>query len=175
MTVSDPRAAFAATYREHLGWVLQVVGRLGVFGVEREDVTHDVFATAWRRIDTFSEGGSMRAWLFGIAFRHVRNRRNARATSEQVEADLSQRVVADGHPESVLEGETTRRNVARALEALPLDQRALFVGHDIEATPIVELARALDVPLNTAYSRLRLARQRFRSTFTALQEGVAHE
>ena len=36
--------------------------------------------------------------------------------------------------------------LATALDALPLDQRALFVGHDIQHTPITELARELEVP-----------------------------
>jgi len=172
MSGANSHQAFASAYREHLGWMLQTVRRLGVTGAEQEDVAHDVFSTAWRRLDTYSPDRPMRPWLFGIAFRVVGNRKSTRAGQEALEGELDLRPGAAPRPDEVLEGEVTRRHVLKALEALPIEQRALFVGHDIEQTPINDLARELDVPLNTAYSRLRLARQRFQSTFAALQSEV---
>lgn len=170
MAAANPRQAFATAYREHLGWLLQTVRRLGVTSAEIEDVAHDVFSTAWRRLDTYSAERPMRPWLFGIAFRIVSNRKATRAGSETLEAGFDNHRGSAHRPDELMEGELTRHNVLRALDALPIDQRALFVGHDIEETPITDLARELEVPLNTAYSRLRLARQRFQSTFATLQE-----
>jgi RNA polymerase sigma-70 factor, ECF subfamily len=169
--VTGARHDFATAYREHLPWVVQAVRRLGVATAEQEDVAHDVFSTAWKRIDTYAPDRPMRPWLFGIAFRIVSNRKaNRAANAELVDgAALDSRAGAAHRPDEVLEGEVTRAHVLRALDALPLEQRALFVGHDIDQTPINTLARELDVPLNTAYSRLRLARQKFQSTFQALQ------
>jgi RNA polymerase sigma-70 factor (ECF subfamily) len=166
---------FTTAYREHLGWVLQTVRRLGVSGVEQEDVAHDVFSTAWKRLEDYSPERPLRPWLFGIAFRIVSNRKaNKSANAESLDATLDARAGHAHQPDQLLEGEVTRSHVLRALEALPMEQRALFVGHDIEQTPINELAEALEVPLNTAYSRLRLARQKFQATFSALQkEGQA--
>ena len=46
-----------------------------------------------------------------------------------------------------------------ALETLDLERRAVIVMHDWDGEPMPEVARALGIPLNTAYSRLRLARQ----------------
>lgn len=172
MSAQPAQQQFATAYREHLGWVLHAVRRLGVQPTDLEDVAHDVFSTAWRRYDTYSPDRPMRPWLFGIAFRIVSNRRASRSGGEQLEAGLDERAGGAHRPDELLEGEVTRRHVLSALEALPLEQRALFVGHDIEHTPMTELARELEVPLNTAYSRLRLARQRFQSTFVALQNEV---
>jgi RNA polymerase sigma-70 factor (ECF subfamily) len=70
-------------------------------------------------------------------------------------------------PERVLAGEEARRQVARALEKLPLEQRAVFVLHDIDGVSAPEIARALEVPLNTVYSRLRLAREKFLAAVAA--------
>jgi RNA polymerase sigma-70 factor (ECF subfamily) len=167
--------AFTQTYRDHLGWMLQTVRRLGVSTREQEDVAHDVFSTAWKRLDTYSTDRPMRPWLFGIAFRIVSNRRSMRSASEEpVDAETLDRHPGTAHrPDEQLEGELTRNHVLRALEQLPIDQRALFIGHDIEQTPITALAVELDVPLNTAYSRLRLARQKFQTTFAALQSEAA--
>jgi len=39
-----------------------------------------------------------------------------------------------------------------------LDRRAVFVMHELDKLPVPKIAIALAIPLNTAYSRLRLAR-----------------
>jgi RNA polymerase sigma-70 factor (ECF subfamily) len=42
-----------------------------------------------------------------------------------------------------------------------MDRRAVFVLYDIDGEPMKEIARSLGIPVNTAYSRLRLARSEF--------------
>jgi RNA polymerase sigma-70 factor (ECF subfamily) len=54
-----------------------------------------------------------------------------------------------------------RRRVHGALQVLPLEQRAVMVMHDLDGCTAPEVAEALEVPLNTVYSRLRLARDKF--------------
>jgi RNA polymerase sigma-70 factor (ECF subfamily) len=48
--------------------------------------------------------------------------------------------------------------LAAALDTLDLERRAVVVMHDWDDEPMPEVARALAIPLNTAYSRLRLGR-----------------
>ena len=69
-----------------------------------------------------------------------------------------------------MEGTEARAVLMKALDALDLDRRAVFVMHELDEIPVPEIASTLDIPLNTAYSRLRLARadaaaaiQRFRA------------
>ncbi len=47
------------------------------------------------------------------------------------------------------------------LNELDDNQRAVFVMADLEGMRAHEIAEALDVKLNTVYSRLRLARAKF--------------
>jgi RNA polymerase sigma-70 factor (ECF subfamily) len=47
------------------------------------------------------------------------------------------------------------------LEELPAPQREVFVLAELELESAPDIASALGVPLNTVYSRLRLARARF--------------
>jgi RNA polymerase sigma-70 factor (ECF subfamily) len=54
-----------------------------------------------------------------------------------------------------------RRLVDAALDDLPDEQRAVFVLHAIDDVPMPEVARALEIPVNTAYSRFRLAKEAF--------------
>ena len=56
------------------------------------------------------------------------------------------------------------------LETLDLDRRAVFVLHDLEGETIPVIAEALAIPLNPAYSRLRLARRDFTEAVTRLQQ-----
>jgi RNA polymerase sigma-70 factor (ECF subfamily) len=61
--------------------------------------------------------------------------------------------------------------VARALEQLPMEQRAVLVRHDIDGFAAPEIARELELPLNTVYSRLRLARAKFVDALATAEQG----
>ena len=63
--------------------------------------------------------------------------------------------------DEAIEAFQARVLVDRALEALDFDQRSVFILHDLDGHSIPDAAKLLEVPLNTAYSRLRLARARF--------------
>jgi RNA polymerase sigma-70 factor (ECF subfamily) len=51
-----------------------------------------------------------------------------------------------------------------------IDRRAVFVLHDIHEVPVPEVAETLGVPLNTAYSRLRIAREEFATAVKRLRK-----
>ena len=64
-------------------------------------------------------------------------------------------------PEEEAAARESRSLVANALDRLPDEQRVVFVMHDIDGFSMPEIAEALESPLNTCYSRLRLARRKF--------------
>ena len=57
----------------------------------------------------------------------------------------------------------------RALDGLEPDRRAVFVAHDLEGLAMPQIAEAFEVPLNTAYSRLRLARENLTCAVEAMR------
>jgi RNA polymerase sigma-70 factor (ECF subfamily) len=59
--------------------------------------------------------------------------------------------------------------LSAALAQLGLDQRAVFVMHEMEGWSMPEVAGALSIPLNTGYSRLRLAREQVKEAVTRLR------
>src|SRR5207248_771229 len=70
---------------------------------------------------------------------------------------------ADPRPSAVdrlVEAESLSIGYA-ALERMELDRRAVFILHELDGSSIPDVARALSIPLNTAYSRLRAAREEF--------------
>jgi RNA polymerase sigma-70 factor, ECF subfamily len=163
-TATEPgRAAFRDIYEQEFAYVWRTLRRLGVATGELEDAVHDVFVVVHRRFDDFDAARPSRPWLFGIAYRVASDRRR-RATGVEIPArDDEVLAVADGgpSPEAHLAAAQARRRVHRALAELPIDQRAVIVMHDLEGHSAPEVAEALGVPLNTVYSRLRLARVKF--------------
>ncbi len=66
-----------------------------------------------------------------------------------------------------------RTLIETALQDVQLDRRAVLMLHEIDGYPIPQVAEALSLPLNTAYSRLRLARAELgRAVMRLLTESV---
>ena len=130
--------------------------RLGVSESNIEDGVQEVFVAAHARLGTFDSLRPIRPWLFGITVRVAcEMRRRARRdmpVREAVEALVAES--ASGPEQQVI----ARTLVRGALDQLDFDQRAVLVMHDIEGFAAPEIAETLMTPLNTVYSRLRLAR-----------------
>jgi len=56
--------------------------------------------------------------------------------------------------------------VTAFLDELDEDKRIVFVLADVEGMPVPEIAELVGIKLNTAYSRLRAARQQFRTAIS---------
>jgi RNA polymerase sigma-70 factor (ECF subfamily) len=154
-----------AIFRDHAGFVLRVVRRLGVAPRDVEDVAQEVFVVVHRKLDTFTGESSVRTWLFGIASRVASDhRRRAYVQRENLEAEPPA-VNIDAQQAEDFHQRELRKNLDRALDELDEAKRAVFVLYEMEGVPMTEIAESLGCPLPTAYSRLREARERIRSHF----------
>jgi len=154
--------AFGEVYRKHFVHVWHTLRRFGVRERDLEDVAHDTFIVAHQRLHTFDTTRSMRPWLSGIAWRLASDyRRRARYRLEVV-GHAQEPVSGRGSPEAAAVQSQARQAVAKALEDLPEEQRVVFIMKEIDGFSVPEIAEALELPLNTLYSRLRLGRARFR-------------
>ena len=167
----DPRKAslnsrtekveFEAIFEAHFSYVWRTLARLGIDEADREDLANEVFFQVHRRLRTADLGLPLRPWIFAFAFRIASTyRRLARHRFERV-GYVPDAPDSAPCPDEALERREAQDIVDRALDGLELEQRAVFVLHDIDGCPVPEIATALGVPLNTAYSRLRLARAHF--------------
>lgn len=159
---SPDDAAFTALYEREFAYVWHSLRRLGVAARDLPDVTHDVFVTVYRRMHTYDPARPVRPWLFGVAFRVASDHRGlARNAREQVTERVAERPDDARSAEDQLSDAEERALVREALDDLDLDRRAVLVAHDIDEQPVAEMARALDLPHPTLYSRLRSARELF--------------
>lgn len=153
--------SFEDAFRRHYPLVRHLVGQWGVHPSAVEDVTQEVFVTVHRRWDSFDGRTAFSNWVVGIARRvakdHRRSRRRAWLRRQNVPA---WRPEPETPQESAERSEAARR-VEQFLAGLPVEQREVFVMADVLGMRGPEIAESLGVPLNTIYSRLRLARRKF--------------
>ncbi len=168
-----PAGAFPALLEAEFSYVCNSLQRLGVPAAHVEDLAQDVFLTAFQRFPSYDPQRPIRPWLFGIAFRTAANFRRQASLRHEVAGELPELPCDGPGPEAALEERRARALVLRALEALDDDRRAVFVAHEIDGLSIPEVAEALEIPVNTAYTRLRAARQRFAESVRAIQDGGA--
>jgi RNA polymerase sigma-70 factor (ECF subfamily) len=175
LKMAEHRSAidFHALYEEQFRYVFRTLRRLGAATAEIDDLVQEVFTVVFQRLADFDRTRPIEPWLFGIAFRITsshRRRRARRVPEVALTTDLADDTAG---PEANLADRSARDLVLRALAGLSLDQRAVFVMHEIDEQPIPVVAETLGIPLNTAYSRLRWARAGFAASVRRLEAADA--
>ncbi len=168
---SDPwRHELAEVYRAHADFVLRIAGHLGVREDGKDDVVHDVFLVAHRRIADFDPSrGSVRSWLYGITRRVVMHRQRDDARRAR-RLQVVPRPRAPTEPDEQIAQQRAADQVQAFLASLSEERRLVFALADIEGMSAVEVARALDTNLNTVYGRLRIARSAFAEFLRRLED-----
>ncbi len=165
-----PRPDFRSIFDREFSYVWTSLRRLGVAPRDLEDVTHDVFVEVFRNLARYDAARPLRPWLFAFAFRFASDyRRLARHRVEVFEEPAG--TSADPPADDVVAARELRAVITKALDSIELVRRGVFILHELDARPMAEIAETLGIPLNTAYSRLRVAREEFTTTFRLLQRG----
>jgi RNA polymerase sigma-70 factor (ECF subfamily) len=169
--VDDRRASFDELYAAHLPFVWRCLRGLGVPRSALDDAAQDVFLVVYRRRGDFAGESSFRTWLFGIVRRVAFNQRRSASRKRTQAEDLS----VDPLPTALSPLEQAQ-NVEAAgfvqefVKRLPKGQREVFILVMLEEMTIPEVAEALEIRLNTAYTWLRRARARFRDAMARRAE-----
>ncbi len=142
-------------YRGELKAVHGFLWRLGARESEMEDLAHDVFLTAARRLPTFDRERPVRPWLLGITFRTFSEHRR-RARPKEHEREVPDLEAAS--PERTVELRQAQRILLQALATLPMERRTAFVLNELEGLTVSEVAEVMEAPLPTTYTRLAKAR-----------------
>jgi RNA polymerase sigma-70 factor (ECF subfamily) len=164
-------AAFDAVYEECLDFVWRTLKSLGLREPALEDAIQDVFLVVHRRLGDFEARSTVRTWIYGIAVRVARDHRRRERRKGGLEVlDFEPVDRAPGPHEHAAKSEALHE-LATVLEALDEGKREVFVLSDVQELTAPEIAEALGINLNTAYSRIRAARQEFKAAFEQHQGG----
>jgi RNA polymerase sigma-70 factor (ECF subfamily) len=161
--------SFQSVYRQYFDFVWSSVRRLGVEPESTDDLVQEVFIVIHAKLDTLERPEALRSWIYGVVRRTVsthRRARRARAVSGMIDAE------ALSHEPTPLEQTETHaalQVLASLLEELDEPKREVFALVELEELSVPEVAEILGIPLNTAYSRLRAARQAFEAALARRQ------
>lgn len=156
---------FNEAFRAERRGVASLLRRLGVREGDVDDVTQELFLAAHQRWDRYDPERPMRPWLRGFAVRLASDYRRRACVRWERPTDAAE--LADDLPpvDAQLVARQQRDLAHAALASLDDDRRAVLVQVDLEDHTVPEASRALGIPLNTAYSRLREARRDFATAF----------
>jgi RNA polymerase sigma factor (sigma-70 family) len=155
------RAEFRRLFDEHHGFVRRSLLGLGISPSLADDACQEVFVVVYRRLDEFDGRTSLRSWLYGIARRVAQTIARGEYRAQRKKLALASMPEPSPNLDAELASRRAVELVERFLRTLDPDQREVFVLAQIEGLSAPEIADALEVKVNTVYSRLRLARRRF--------------
>ena len=155
---------FHEIYRDYFDFVWSTAARCGVEPSARDDVVQEVFIVINSRLHTLQNPKALRSWIYGVVRRTASSYRRARRT--QAAAGIEIGIDVEPRSQEPTPFEQTQKNaelelLAALMAELDEPKREVFALVEIDELTVPEVARLLKLPLNTAYSRLRLARQAF--------------
>ena len=170
---SGDQSALTALYDESGSLVYSVAFRLLGDAADAEEVTMDVYTQVWRNAANNYEDsrGSVASWLITLARSRAIDRIRSRSGRLQKETALPETfdLPSEGvSPERHTEQTQRRRQVMRALESLPPEQREVVRLAFYGGLTHSELATHLGQPLGTIKTRLRIGMMKLREQLTAL-------
>jgi RNA polymerase sigma-70 factor (ECF subfamily) len=168
-----PLLDFESVYEAEFDFVWRSLRLLGVPPSAVEDAAQDVFSVVSRRLAGFEGRSSLRTWLFAILQRVAANRRRTTRRKERPLAPLEEGVASlEPTQHTQLEAAESIDLVQRFCDTLDADRRAVFVLALLEELPAPEVSKALGIPLNTVYSRVRHLREGLRRMLEEEDEEV---
>lgn len=146
---------------------------------DAEDITQEVFVTAWRSLDGFRAESGLSTWIYRIAVNksldllRSRKRKKRFAFIRSIWGDNGE-LVADPpdfhHPGVQLEKKQDAAMLFRAIRQLPEKQQVACSLQKLEGLSIGEIARIMDLSPGAVESLLQRARVNLKKILTTHHE-----
>jgi len=178
------REAFAELVRRYKGPIYNFAVRQTRDLVVAEDLTQDTFLRVVQNASEFKHEARFSTWIYTIArnlsidqLRKLAHRRHPSLDQSRPSTEDSRPLgdsIADPKPRASVErtaisSEVGSRIVA-AVDALPEEQREVFLLREIANLPFKEIAEITGVGENTVKSRMRYALERLKEALSEFEE-----
>lgn len=180
-TRAEPPDA-GALYAEHVHMVTRWAERLAGPAFDLEDIVHEVFCVAHRRLPHFRGDSSVATWLFGITdnvVRHLRRKERWRrffTGSAAANQEAAARVASSQpDPLRVAERNDDANTVYRLLDTLAERDRRILILFELEELDAEEVAALLAIKPANARLRLHRARTRFLRAYQAFEDAESRK
>lgn len=164
------RDACAALFERHYAAVVRLFRNKAP--ADAADLAQRTFLTCFSRIEALHDAGRFRSWALGTAYNVLREHLRA-ARRDRIDfgtmsiADLGTSAV------SLVARQREHRLLLDALRNVPLELQTALELHYWERMTVQEIADVLEIPLGTAKTRLRRARELVAQHMSAAREGAA--
>jgi RNA polymerase sigma-70 factor, ECF subfamily len=147
-----------------------------------EDLLQETFLRLVEHASTFEGNARLKTWLFRIARNQCidESRRRVHRRHPSLDAPIGHDEDAPNLHERVASteaaadrksvGNELKQRMARAIEALPEDQREVFVLRQVQNLQFREIAEITGVSENTVKSRMRYALERLQGALAEYQD-----
>lgn len=175
--------AFETLLARHRGAVYSFLLRSVRDAAAAEDLFQETFLRVVQRADQFNGQSRFTTWLYTIArnltvdhARRMQHRRHAsldapRGSASDDARPLGESIAGNALPADRLAVEAEVRSTFQvALEALPDEQREVFLLRQVEGLAFADIAAIVGIPENTAKSRMRYALERLQQALDAYRD-----
>lgn len=167
---SGDRLAFQALYRAYFPRLARFLDRMTRNVPLLEEIINDTMLVVWQRADSYDGSSKVSTWIFGIAYRQAL--KALRDLDEPVE-DAAETPGETWHePEHAMSARQLQHGVGRALDALPLEQRAVVCLTYYHGMAYQEIAETMGCPVNTVKTRMFHARLRLKDMLSDHMEEI---
>lgn len=159
--------------REYSRYVIGLLGRLGVASADVEDVAQEVYLAIHAQLPSFEARSSFKTWLCGVCRHKAADYRRKRARRHGLASSRPPEVAPESEcPQGQLLEREAKEVLRQALARLPEEQLEVFVLHAVEDLPMKDVATLLSCPLDTAYTRYRVALQRVKAFCSRIERAA---
>ncbi|WP_069171612.1 RNA polymerase sigma factor SigM [Streptomyces griseus] len=166
--------AFGELVRRHRDRLWAVAIRTLGDREEAADAVQDALVSAFRAAHTFRGQSAVTTWLHRITVNACLDRARKAASRRTSPVDDAERLeqLLEPHESAAApaERQDLHRELLAALATLPAEQRAALILVDMQAYPVAEAARILDVPTGTVKSRCARGRAKLLPLLTHLRD-----
>jgi RNA polymerase sigma-70 factor (ECF subfamily) len=144
---------------------------------DADDVFQEVFIKVMENLKGYRHQEKFKSWVMTIANHTVIDRLRHDKLVDQLSLDAPLRSSASGTttvgdtiahrsalPDEMYATQEFREHLARAVDALPLEQRQVFLLREESGLSFKEISKLLGCPLNTALGRMHYALTQLRQT-----------
>jgi RNA polymerase sigma-70 factor (ECF subfamily) len=160
---------FASLYADHSRAVYYLALRFLGDPTQAEDVTHDVFLKAFRKIGEFRGEACVRTWLYRITINHcqnvLRSWHHRHMVSQEPDPAWEWRADPEDNPLRVLETKELGQRIQKTLDALPGEYRLLLLLVADERLSYDEIAELTQQTADAVRGKLHRARKAFAAQF----------
>lgn len=180
---SGDRAAFTILVRRHQGPLFNFALRYLRSSPVAEEVVQDAFVRVVQNAAEFKHEARFSTWLYTIARNLCIDQTRKRALRRHPSLDEPKKAEEGDGPtlgEQTADGKASveravvsleiRERVAAAIDALPEEQREVFLMREVSNLPFKEIAEIVGVSENTVKSRMRYALERLQEALSEFEE-----